>query len=164
MNDPWWEWGIWAFRASVEQANGAGGAIVLDIAPAVGDTMIIISAKGANSGTNSLDMTRIDEDQAEVARYVDVASAASTAGIMPQSVSNAAASASVIDSTNILERLFRGDDVFSIFQTGAGAQFDTLVITIRALLSSSSIPTVSKARSTNQVDVTIVAPTVNKIL
>ncbi len=163
MRQPWWEWGMWQYRAVVTQVNAAGGAIFVDFFPLQGTTMLIVLAKAANSGTNSLDMTRIDEDQAEVARYVDVASAGQTAGIMPQSQSSASASASLIDSTSTEVRMFRANDGFSIFQAGAGAQNDTLTVAVRAFLSSPERPLVSKARSTNQGDVTIATPTVDDV-
>ncbi len=163
MRQPWWEWGMWQYRVVVTQANGAGGAVVVDVAPLQGLSMIIISAKGANSGANSLDMTRVDEDNVEVFRFVDVASAGQTAGIMPQTQSAAGASASLADSTPVETRLFRADDKFSIFQAGAGAQNDTLTIAIRAFLSSPERPLVIKSRSTNAGDVTIGTPTVDQV-
>ncbi len=163
MRQPWWEWGMWMYRTVFTQTNGAGGAIVVDIVPIQGTTMIVVLAKGANDGTNTLDMTRIDEDNNEVARFVDVASAGSTAGIFPQTHSAAATSASIIDSTSLEARIFRADDKLSIFQTGAGASNDTLTIAIRALLSSAERPIVSKGRSTNQGDVTIGTPSVDMI-
>lgn len=161
---PWWDWGYWAYRASTAQANGAGGAIVLDITPAVGETMIIMEASGSNSGTNGVRIERTDEDSNIAARYVDVASAGTSKGALPQEASGSTTNTLVVTSVPMEARLFRGDDLFTIKQTGAGAQNDTLIIVVRAFLSEATMPTVAKGRSTNPGDVTIAAATENKIL
>ncbi len=163
MSQPLWEWGLWAFRASVAQANGAGGAIIVDTEPAVGDTMIVIQAEGVNSGTNNLIIQRNDEDDELSGRFVNIASGAGTVGSIPRSMQSVTTTP-LIDSSYPINLMFRGDDYLSILQTGAGSQNDTLLVTIRALLSSSALPTVTKTRSTNAGDVTISTPTVNKIL
>ncbi len=163
MRDPFWDWGIWAFRASTAQANAAGGAIVLDVSPDPGDTMIVMWARGVNSGTNTLQILRVDEDNNQGPFLSSIGSGAGTVATMPRGFTTLTTS-DFIDSTDLHSRTFRGDDRFTIQQTGAGAQNDTLVIDLRAYLSSSSIPTVAKGRSTNQANVTIATPTVNKIL
>lgn len=163
MRQPWYEWGMWFYRASVAQANGAGGAIVIDFAPLQGMTMIVMHAMGSNSGTNSLRMARHDEDNTLSAILLEVASAATTQGAIPQPGPGITNDGQVFDSTPIETRLFRADDKFTISQTGAGAQNDTMVVDVRALLSSPTRPIVSKARSTNQGDVTIATPTINEI-
>lgn len=161
MRQRWYEWGVWFYRASIAQANGAGGAIVIDFAPLQGTTMIVMMAAGENSGTNSLQMLRSDEDNNRSGFYLDVASAATVQGAIPQSLSNSGTDALKIDSTSMETRLFRADDRFTIQQTGAGAQNDTMLVVLRALLSSASRPIVSQARSTNPGDVTIATPTVD---
>lgn len=163
MTDPWWEWGIWAFRASVAQANGAGGAIVLDVSPSAGNAIIVMWARGVNSGTNTLQILRTDEDNNQGPFLSSIGSGGATVGTIPRAFTSLTTS-DFIDSTDILARTFRGDDRLTIQQTGAGAQNDTLILDLRAFLSSSLLPSVAKGRSTNQGDVTIAAPTVNKIL
>lgn len=162
MSQRWYEWGYWNYRASVAQANGAGGAIVVDFTPSVGQTMYVVEARGINSGTNTVRIQRVDEDNNLGALYVTIASAATTVGSFPQTT--AFAETSSYESTSAPGVWIRGDDKFSILQTGAGAQNDTLIVELRAFLSSSKIPSVSKARSTNQANVTIATPTINKIL
>ncbi len=161
ISGQYWNWPVWVYRASVAQANGAGGAIVLDFPPAVDDTMIITQAYAINSGTNALEMRRTDEDNNQNILYLSVASAATVEATIPRTFSETGDSG-FHDSTDPMTRLYRGDDIFTIQQTGAGAQNDTLIVALRAFLSSFTIPTVSKARSTNSADVTI-TPTVNKI-
>lgn len=163
-DEPWYQWGIWAFRAVYTQANGAGGAIVVDVAPARGQTMIIMHAYGINSGTNALQMLRNDEDDATSTMYLDVASAATTEGAIPQNLAGSGTDGRRIDSTPQETRFFRGDDQFTVQQTGAGAQNDTLTIDLRAFLSGPAIPARSVLRSTNPGDVTEATPLVNVIL
>lgn len=163
MRQPWWEWGQWQYRASVAQANGAGGAIVVDFAVLAGQTMIIMEASGTNSGTNGLRIERTDEDNNIAARYSDIGSAGATKGAIPQDATNNATSSLNISSLPFGARLYRRTDKFTIKQTGAGAQNDTLIINLRALLSSATLPLIVKSRSTNQSDVTIATPTVNRV-
>ncbi len=165
MRQPPWEWGMWFFRASVAQANAGGGAIILDFAPLQGTTMMVLEASGKNSGTNTLNMFRNDEDNNSLGFYLSVASAAATEGAIPRNFNNLASDSSSLSSIpGIFGNLtFRGGDQFTIEQTGAGAQNDTLVVQLRALLSSPVRPIVSKLRSTNQANVTIATPTVDMI-
>lgn len=162
MRQPYWEWGMWMYRASVAQANGAGGAIVLDFAPLQGTSMIVIMARGSNSGTNTLQIMRVDEDQNEGPFWSSIGSGAATVGTIPRGFTTLTTS-DFIDSTDLLARMIRAGDTLTIQQTGAGAQNDTLIAEVRAFLSSPERPVVSKARSTNQADVTIATPTVNMI-
>lgn len=162
MSDPWWDWGVWAFRASVAQANGAGGAIIVDFEPAPGETMIIMRCHAINSGTNGLKMSAFDEDNNENPLFLFISSAATTEGGLPRVSPSGSTDTGIVGTEPWETRLFRGDDFFSIAQTGAGAQNDTLIIVLRAMISG-LIPTISKARSTNQGDVTI-TETENKVL
>ncbi len=162
MRQPWWEWGVWFYRSSTAQANASGGNIVLDVAPLQGTTMIVTECYAINSGTNGIRMLRTDEDDTDAAVLVDIASAGQTVGTIPRTV-NVITSSLLIDSTPLETRLFRADDRFTIRQTVAGAQNDTLILWLRALLSSPRRPIISKGRSINQGDVTIAAPTVDKI-
>ncbi len=158
----YWLWPMWIYRSSTAQANAAGGAIVLTFKPADGDTMLLISAIGVNSGTNSLRMERLDEDDNRAFMYVDVGSGAGSAATLPRAKIEATSS-QIGDSTPLETRLIRGDDYFSIRQLGAGAQNDTLIVAIRALLPDHVAPVISKAESTNQANVTI-TETVNKVI
>lgn len=160
---PWWEWGIWAFRAVYTQANAGGGAVVVDFTPGAGDTMILMNLEAENSGTNTLQVQRTDEDNNRSGRFVQVSSAAGVFATVPRGTTIAGSSATM-DSTLIETRLFRGDDLLTVLQTGAGVADDTLTITLRALLSSPVIPTRDLSRSTNSGDVTEATPTVNKVI
>ncbi len=162
MRQPWWEWGIWFYHAVVTQANGAGGSIIMDFVPVQGMTMIVMHAMGINSGTNTLDIDRNDEDDVRSVSFVDVASGAGTVGSIPRAYT-ALTTGRRIDSTSIETRIFRADDRFVIRQEGAGASGDTLTVDLRAFLSSAERPIISKGRSTNQADVTIATPTVDVI-
>ncbi len=162
MRQPWWEWGIWIYRVSVAQANGAGGAIILDFAPIGGTTMIIIKAEAINSGTNAVRMERTDADNNRCTRLLDITSGVGAQGSIPRTYT-ATTTSVTIDSTPMETRLFRSEDKFTIRQTVAGSQDDTIMIALRAFLSSAERPIVTKARSTNPSDVTIAAPTINVI-
>ncbi len=163
MRQPWWEWGVWFYRALVTQANGAGGAIVVDLVPVAGMDMIVVMASGVNSGTNDLKMERTDEDNNVAAVFYSVASAAGTKGIIPQSTAFSETSTLGMNTVPLETRIFRAGDKLTVRQTGAGAQNDTLLVVVRAFLSSAERPIVTKARSTNSGDVTIATPTVDAI-
>ncbi len=163
MRQPWWEWGMWFYRAVFTQTNGAGGAIVVDVVPVAGMSMIIVNCFAENSGTNGLVMRRVDEDNIFSGQYLSVASAAGTKGIIPQVSDRGVTDDSIMSSESTEARFFRANDKFAIVQTGAGAQNDTLTVSLRAFLSCAERPIVSKGRSTNQGDVTIGTPTVDAI-
>lgn len=162
MRQPWWEWGLWMYRSVTTQANGAGGAIVLDFVPLQGMTMMVLSVVGINSGTNTLRIQRVDEDNSIPTQWVSVASGAGTIASVPRA-STVAGTGRIADSSYVPALLIRADDKLTVTQTGAGAQNDTLEVSIRALLSSNTLPIISKGRSTNQADVTIATPTVNMV-
>ena len=156
-------WGEWAYAASVAQANAGGGAILLDFKPPRGDTMLVLHARGLITGTADIFIEKNDEDDSVAVRYATAASGAGVGVTIPQSLASAGASGVTIDSTDPLTRLFQGDD-YLVIRKGAGAQNDTLVVQLRALLAPGTAkPTVDKSRSTNEADVTI-TETENKIL
>ncbi len=163
MRQPWWEWGMWFYRAVITQTNGAGGAIVMDIAPTGGNMMLVMHAKGVNSGTNSLQILRNDEDNNESIRMATVASGAGSVITIPRDSLGVSTDSGHAISAPMETRFFRASDRFVILQGGAGAQNDTLTIDIRAFLSSADRPVVTKGRSTNAGDVTIATPTVDSI-
>lgn len=156
-------WAIWAHQSVFTQANAAGGAIVVDFTPGQGDAMVVLHANGLNSGTNTIQIAAYDEDNNRITVYSGIASGATTRGAIPQTVSNSATSSATIDSSDPDSRLFHGDDKFTIEQTGAGAQNNTLTINIRAKIRGRP-PAISKARSTNQADVTQGVPTIDRVL
>ncbi len=163
MREPWWDWGMWFYRAVFTQTNGAGGAMVVDFAPVAGMTMIVMSVVGENSGTNSLRIERTDEDNIDRPWFADISSGAGTFASIPQTLSFAGTSSVMVDTTSAEVRTFRENDRLTILQLGAGAQNDTLTISLRAFLSSAERPVVVKGRSTNPGDVTIGTPTVDDI-
>ncbi len=163
MRQPWWEWGLWQYRNVFTQTNAGGGAIVVDVVPVAGMSMLVVHVLGVNSATNTIDIVKVDEDNNQAIRFADIASGAGTSAAVPQSNSQAVASTRVIDSTPMETRIFRSDDKLSIFQSAAGNQNDTLELVIRAFLSSAERPIVTKARSTNPGDVTTGTPTVDRI-
>ncbi len=162
MRQPYWEWGLWSYRVVVTQANGAGGAIVVDLSPVAGMTMIVASFSALNSGNNGLILTSRDEDVNEGQRFIEIASAGQTSATIPRGIEGSASQLNT-DSIPMETRIYRASDRFSVQQTGAGAQNDTLTLMMRALLSSAERPLVSKGRSTNPSDVTIATPTVDVI-
>ncbi len=164
MRQPWWEWGMWMYRVSVAQANAAGGAIVVDFVPVAGVSMVLLHLRANNDGdANGLQILKTDEDDNTDVFYASVSSGATTQATVPQALSGSASDQVVIDSTDPMTRFFRADDKLTVNQTGAGAQNDTLVISLRAFLSCAERPIVTKGRSTNPSDVTIGTPSLDKI-
>lgn len=158
---PWWEWGLWVYRSVTTQANAGGGAILLDIEPAEGDQMVLAYLVATNSGTNGFLLRVYDEDNNTGGQFGTVASAATTIVRLPASGDPATTDDNVADSSFLL---VRGDNLFTIQQTGAGAADDTLTLSMAWYLENNTIPTVDKSRSTNPNDVTIATPTVNKVV
>lgn len=148
---PWWDWGIFQYRNIYKQTNGAGGAIILDFTPAVGQTMVPIMGQALNSGTNTAQIRVTDEDNNLVNFLAAVASAAGTVASFPQTNSQATASSQNIDSSRPL--FIRNGDKLTLQNSGAGAQNDTLTVVLRVFISSATKPTRSVARSTNAADV-----------
>ncbi len=160
MRQPWWEWGLWQYRVSVAQANGAGGAITVDIVAVAGESMKVQLAMGLNSGTNGLVIQLTDTGDNLITEWLNIASGAGTKGVIPRMENDLTASSFRSSSHDIW---IREQDKLTIRQTGAGAQNDTLVVAVRAFLSCAERPIVLKARSTNAADVTIATPTLDVI-
>lgn len=160
------EYAIWIYRAVITQANIAGGAIVLDLVPALGDEFIPLWVEAVNSGTNTLQIGELDEDN-NIHLMVAVASAAASSASIPRaSQSDSADSARTGYPYPIPIRGHASGAVshgLTIRQTGAGAQNDTLTIQVRGLVKGRA-PSVGKDRSTNQADVTIATPTINRLV
>jgi hypothetical protein len=161
-------WAMFAYRNIFKQTNGAAGAIVVDFTPGSGDIMIVHESLASNSGTNTVEIRRIDKDNNDVVRYCDVASGSGTVGATPRD-GVAPTSGNVLVTSK--EILFYGKDKYSMFQGGAGAQNDTFTVVFRALIQGRP-PTRSVARSTNPGDVdgigvtdgTEGTPTINRVL
>lgn len=164
MSEDYWRGALYVYRASVAQANGAGGAIVLDVDAGDGNEFLVMAALASNSGTNDIQMLRVDEDNNTGVFFASVSSAATTQCAIPQSLAGTASDGTIIDSTDPWTRVFAGaGDKFTVRQNGAGAQNDTLILQMWLRLAT-GIPTVEKGRSTNAGDVTIATPTVAKVM
>ena len=144
--------------ATWTQANVAGGAVRVDIVPGAGSSITALYAGATNSGTNAI-LSRVMTALASGAEVVRLQSIGSGAG----TIAFLAAGAAGTNSTNTSQGGFgpgglpvAGTQTLQIGQTGAGAQNDTfrLLITVRV---KGALPTVSKANSTNQADVTVTA-------
>ena len=135
------------------QANVGGGAVVVEITPGAGSSFDILDGRAVNSGTNTVRFAKYTAaGGTEIVRYVDVASGATTTGAMPRdAVGYSANTAAVI---SVLPPTIPGTQTARVSQTGAGGQNDTFRILITILVKG-ALPTVSKANSTNQADVTV---------
>lgn len=150
---------MYTARRVATQANAAGGAIVVDITCAAGQMMRIESAYAANSGTNTLQMKVHDGDNAMRAYLANVGSAASNYLSIPSPGAAASASGNLVDSKDLY--VLAGEK-FTIMQGAAGAQNDTMTIAVVIeLYGSAAEPTWSKARSTNEANVTLAASTIS---
>jgi len=149
---------LYQARRVATQANAAGGAVIVDISVAAGQVARVVSVYAINSGTNSLYIDVIDEDNATDFRCAGISSAAGVWGNAPQAGSTGASSAQPGNSSGML--LGPGQKL-SIFQLGAGIQNDTLTVAITLLCSTSTEPTWDKSRSTNQANVSLAASTIS---
>lgn len=148
----WEGWTAWA-QATFTQTNVAGGAIVVDITPGAGNEFDVMTALGQNSGTNTVQMLHLLVNGTAQVFYVAVASAAATTGTFPHDTQGGTTTGSIVSS--IRPVIVSGREAFTIQQTGAGVQNDTMVIQVRVRLKhKSQLPTVSIARSTNPGSVT----------
>ena len=138
------------------QANVAGGAIVVEIVPGSGNAFIVTASKVTNSGTNTL-RQEIESGLAGASmnRYSELASGAGNISSVPQSAANGASSGALTASIPT-PALVPGTLAWKIYHTGAGAQNDTLRVQMLIRVKG-ALPTVSKANSTNQADVSVTA-------
>src|SRR3990172_3457934 len=143
--------------ATWTQANVAGGAVVVEIVPGAGSSMDVLRVRAVNSGTNTLRMAAFTAAAGgEVNRYIDVASGAATNAAFPRLPGTAQTSSSAQADANVAGVRISGTQAFRVSQTGAGAQNDTIQILMEIRVRG-ALPTVSKANSTNQADVTVTA-------
>jgi len=147
-----------SMSATWQQANAAGGLVRIDIVPGAGSAFQVVWARATNSGTNTLIIqTQTATGAGElVPLLASIASGAATVATVPQTNSQAATSSSLMDSTDPSARTVSGTQSFVVRQTGAGAQNDTLQL-IMLIRVKGALPTVSKANSTNEADVTVSA-------
>lgn len=135
--------------------------MIVDVNAGIGQTMIILHASGVNSGTNTFDIQRVDEDDNIAASFVDIASAAASSGRVP-SAFTANTTSGLVMGADAMQLIFSGGtEKFTLRQEGAGAVNNTLIINIRALVSIGELPAIDVTRSTNFLDVTQ-ADTVNR--
>lgn len=145
-------------RRVATQSNAAGGAIIVDISPATGQTFELIDLRVANSGNNTLSIYKVDEDNADAAPYGGVGAAATNVLSLPSFGSVASNSGNLIDSRGA--RIVQGQKL-TCRQANAGAQNDTMTIAVTLKLTGSkATPTWSKARSTNEADVALATSTI----
>lgn len=149
---------LWTARRVATQANPAGGAIALDITFGANCVAELVNALQVNSGTNTCAIWTMDEDFANMGRMAVVGSAAGTSVYVPSIGTDASVSANRINSTGII--VGPGQN-FSILQSGAGAQNDTMTVGVCFLLTTNETPTWSVARSTNPANVTLAASTIS---
>lgn len=142
-------------NATWTQANAAGGAVKIEVQPGAGSSFEVLSSKSLNSGTNTIEHAiETALNGTLVATYVAIGSAAGVVGSLPQSTTNSSSSSRLVAS--LRPPLVAGTQAWEIFQGAAGAQNDTLQI-LMLIRVKGALPTVSKANSTNQADVSVTA-------
>jgi len=150
---------IYQARCVTTQANAAGGAIIVDISLAAGQIAKLIYLSASNSGTNDIEIALLDEDNASSSSLGYCASAAANMLRVPSIGSAATGGGNRISS---IEVIIPSGAKLSVIQSGASVQNHTLTIAIGLeLFNDFTIPTWSKARSTNAADVTIAASTIS---
>jgi len=136
------------------QANVAGGAIVVEIVPGSGNAFMSPDGGIINSGTNGISyrLFTVAGGTAIKALNSNLASGAGTVLYVGTSAGTATKSSG--QGSGDLGQVVAGTQALRIEQTVAGAQNDTfrILLTIRV---KGGLPTVSKANSTNQADVTV---------
>ena len=144
---------LWQSRIVFTQTNAAGGAIVADYSTATGQYAELVMLRAINSGTNDLNIKVYDEDNADASGLLAaIASGAGTNCALPSIGASAGTSNHIANSVGL--KILPGQKL-SVYQTGAGAQNDTLTIGVALMLYNlDTEPTISKARSTNAADVT----------
>ncbi len=149
---------IYQARRVATQANVAGGAVKVDISLAGGQIARLISAFVSNSGTNDMTLAVADEGNNTLFNGGTIASGAARGSSWPN-IGTATVHSNIANSTGVV---IPSGTKLAIYQTGAGAQNDTLTIAIvLELFNLSTIPTWDKSRSTNAADVTIAASTIS---
>jgi len=142
-------------NVTYQQGNAAGGAIKVEVSPGAGSSFTVLSAKALNSGTNTLELaTETAAGGTLLATYVAIGSAAALVGSLPQSTTNSSSSSRL--AASLTPPVVTGTQAFEIFQSAAGLQNDTLQV-LMMIRVKGALPSVSKANSTNQADVTVSA-------
>jgi len=152
---------LYQARRVATQANVAGGAVKVDITVASGQVAKIVWASALNSGNNSIAMAINDEDNARTV-YLGGTGAAATIDVhLPQTPASAATALVDGSAATSVGGLIGPGSSLSFEQGAAGAQNDTITVAVVLLLSTSTAPTWSVARSTNAGDVTLAASTIS---
>ncbi len=155
LTHPRYTW-IYQARRVATQGNAAGGAIVIDIA--VAQPARLISCLGFNSGSNTVSIDIVDEDNALTCRLGSVGAAPGTICSVPRTYTSSLSSPQI---TSVGVFIAPGQKL-SCYQSNAGAQNDTLTVAlVLELFNSPEEPTWSKDRSTNATDVTLAANTIS---
>ena len=144
-------------NVTLQQANAAGGAIVVDLPAGAANEYILIDLRAVNSGTNGLAFEHQTTGAVVIGPLASIASGAGTDGRIPSIGSAASASGNLIDSRALL---VSGTDRITARQTAAGAVNDTLQVIARFRVKNSTPPDADFSRSTNAVNVTATAGSV----
>ena len=139
--------------ATFTQANVAGGSILVDVSSGAGSAFQLLALYAVNSGTNGLQVRRTDAANTVGPYYQAMGSAAGTNTSLPIASTTIGSSGNNAASLNVLTY---GTDKLTVAQTVAGAQNDTFRV-LMLIRVKGALPTVTKARSTNQADVTVTA-------
>jgi hypothetical protein len=153
---------VYQARRVATQANAGGGAMVIDISPTV--LARVLQMQIASAGANhSMAIRSYDEDNAVAGYLASVGSVANPFMVIPSVGVAATASGNIRDTTNL--HVAPGMKLTAM-TLEAGAQNDTLTTAVTMLLpitaaSDGSDVTWSKARSTNEADVTLADSTIS---
>lgn len=153
----------WLYQARrvATQANAAGGAIKIDIAPVEGQVLILDLANFGNSGNNGINIKVLDEDDATTGILASVGAAAGTYVSVPNHPAAAAASTATATMASSVELLVPYGSKFAFEQSAAGAQNDTATLGVMlVLIGKETEPTWSVSRSVNAGNVTLAASSI----
>lgn len=160
IRSPPFERNFYNARRVATQANAGGGAVIVDISPPTGQAYILQAVRGANSGTNGLVCVLADEDFATILTLAEIGSAAGVKFNLPSPGASASSTGNIANSYGLI--ISKGQ-YLRIYQTGAGAQNDTLTVSLYLEPlnpGASTTPTYSVAASTNAGDVTLAASSI----
>ena len=145
---------IASMDATWTQANVAGGAVVVEIVSGVGSALEVIGGRVINSGTNTILVeTRTAAGGTGAPIHHSVASgAATTIHIGTGHLGTGEVTGSTAGTGD--RCIVSGTEAYTCRQSGAGAQNDTFRVILRIRVKG-ALPSVSKANSSNQADVTV---------
>lgn len=140
-------WYLYQARRVGTNANAAGGAQRIDIVVPSGQVAVLLHGRAASSGAATNLVNILDEDNA---LHAIVVTSAATIINFP-----------LIGTATGHKVMFGPGQKLAVEQQAAGAQNDTLTVSVTLLLSTSTMPTWDKSRSTNAADVTLAASTIS---